>query len=83
MSTDLIRKREQGRRHTTSIGSLHRIVAALDVDLGELLSRESMPHAAPDARVVALRRSVADVADLLGDVEGESLSLRDAERSVT
>jgi transcriptional regulator with XRE-family HTH domain len=83
VSTDLIRKLEQGRRHTASIGSLHRIAAALDVDLGELLGRESMPDAAPDAGVVALRQSVTDVADLLGEVEGEPLSLREAERSVT
>lgn len=41
VSTDLIRKLEQGRRHTASIGSLHRIAAALDVDLGELLGRDS------------------------------------------
>src|SRR5262249_43876209 len=65
-----------------SIGSLHRIAGALDVDLGELLGRENLPDAAPDAGVVALRQAVADVADLLGDVEGEPLSLRDAERSV-
>ncbi|MGH3996175.1 MAG: helix-turn-helix domain-containing protein [Pseudonocardiaceae bacterium] len=83
VSTDLIRKLEQGSRHTASIGSLHRIAAALDVDLGELLGRENMPNAAPDAGVVALRQAVADVTDLLGDVEGEPLSLRDAERSVT
>jgi transcriptional regulator with XRE-family HTH domain len=83
VSTDLIRKLEQGRRLTASIGSLHRIAAALDVDLGELLSRENMPDAAPDAGVVALRQAVADVADLLGDIEGKPLSLRDAERSVT
>ena len=83
VSTDLIRKLEQGRRHTASIGSLHRIASALDVDLGELLGRENMPEAAPDAGVVALRQAVADVVDLLGEVEGEPLSLRDAERSVT
>ncbi len=83
VSTDLIRKLEQGRRHTTSIGSLHRIAAALDVDLGELLGRKNMPDVAPHAGVIALRQAVADVADLLGDVEGEPLSLRDAERSVT
>jgi transcriptional regulator with XRE-family HTH domain len=83
VSTDLIRKLEQGRRHTASIGSLHRIAVALDVDLGELLGRENMPDAAPDAGVVALRQAVADVVDLLGDVEGEPLSLREAERSVT
>lgn len=83
VSTDLIRKLEQGRRQTASIGSLHRIARALDVELGELLSRENMPEAAPDAGVVALRQAVADVGDLLGDVQGEPLSLRDAERSVT
>jgi len=83
VSTDLIRKLEQGRRHTASIGRLHRIAAALDVDLGELLGRDNMPDAAPNAGVVALRQAVADVTDLLGDVEGEPLSLRDAERSVT
>lgn len=83
VSTDLIRKLEQGRRHTASIASLHRIARALDVELGELLSRENMPDAAPDAGVVALRQAVADVADLLGDVEGDPLSLRDAERTVT
>jgi transcriptional regulator with XRE-family HTH domain len=83
VSTDLIRKLEQGRRHTASIGSLHRIAAALDVDLGELLGRDNMPDAAPDAGVMALRQAVADITDLLGDVEGEPLSLRDAERSVT
>jgi transcriptional regulator with XRE-family HTH domain len=83
VSTDLIRRLEQGRRHTASIGSLHRIAAALDVDLGELLGRESMPDAAPDAGVVALREAVTDLTDLLGDVEGEPLSLRDAKRSVT
>ncbi|MGH3924249.1 MAG: helix-turn-helix domain-containing protein [Pseudonocardiaceae bacterium] len=36
VSTDLIRKLEQGRRHTASITSLHRIARALDVDLREL-----------------------------------------------
>ncbi|MGH3669046.1 MAG: helix-turn-helix domain-containing protein [Pseudonocardiaceae bacterium] len=83
VSTDLVRKLEQGQRHTASIGSLHRIAGALDVDLGELLGREDMPDAAPDAGVVALRQAVSDVTDLLGDVEGEPLALRDAERSVT
>lgn len=83
VSTDLIRKLEQGRWHTASISSLHRIATALDVDLGELLGRDHLPDAAPDAGVVALRRAVADVGDLLGDVEGEPLSLREAERSVT
>jgi transcriptional regulator with XRE-family HTH domain len=83
VSTDLVRKLEQGRRHTASIASLHRIARALDVDLGELLGREAMPQSAPDAGVVALRQAVAAVDDLLGDYEGEPLSLFDAERSLT
>ncbi len=83
VSPDLIRKLEQGQRHTASIASLHRIARALDGDLADLLGRQAMPDAAPDAGVVALRQAVADVDDLLGDVRGEPLSLRDAERSVT
>jgi transcriptional regulator with XRE-family HTH domain len=37
VSLDLIRKLEQGRRHSVSIASLHAIAHALDVDAGELL----------------------------------------------
>jgi len=84
LSTDLIRTLEQGRRHTCSIASLHRIGGALDVDLGGLLGRPAMPEAGPDAGVVALREAaVADIGDLLGDVEGEPLKARDAQASVT
>ncbi len=82
VSPDLIRKLEQGQRNTASIASLHRIARALDVDLGDLLGRQAMPDAAPDAGVVALRQAVADVDDLLGEIGGEPLSLRDAQRSV-
>lgn len=59
VSTDLVRKLEQGRRHTASIASLHRIARALDVDLGELLGREATAQSAPDAGVIALRQAVA------------------------
>lgn len=82
VSPDLIRKLEQSRRNTASLASLHRIARALDVDLADLLGRQAMPDAAPDAGVVTLRRAMADVDDLLGEVQGEPLSLRDAERSV-
>jgi transcriptional regulator with XRE-family HTH domain len=37
VSTDLIRKLEQGRRHTASIGSLYRIARALGVGIATLL----------------------------------------------
>jgi len=79
----LIRKLEQGRRNTASIAGLHRIARALDTDLGELLGRQAMPESASHAGVVALRLAVADVDDLLGDVQGDPLSLHDADRSVT
>jgi transcriptional regulator with XRE-family HTH domain len=39
VSTDLIRKLEQGRRHTASLVSLYRIARALGVEVGELLGR--------------------------------------------
>lgn len=42
-----------------------------------------MPESAPDAGVVALRHAVAVVDDLLGDIEGEPLSLAGAQRSLT
>jgi transcriptional regulator with XRE-family HTH domain len=37
VSVDVIRKLEQGRRHTASIGTLQRITRALDVDIAALL----------------------------------------------
>ncbi|MCA1675710.1 MAG: helix-turn-helix domain-containing protein, partial [Actinobacteria bacterium] len=83
VSPDVIRKLEQGQRNSASIASLHRIARALDVDLGDLFGRRAIPEATPHAGVVALRQAVANVDDLLGTVEGEPLSLRDAERSVT
>ncbi|MGH3270544.1 MAG: helix-turn-helix domain-containing protein, partial [Trebonia sp.] len=39
VSVDVIRKLEQGRRHTASIGTLQRIARALDVDVAELFGR--------------------------------------------
>jgi hypothetical protein len=79
----VIRKLEQGRRHTASIASLHRFGRALDVDLGDLFGRRAMPESTPHAGVVTLRQAVADVDDLLGATEGEPLSPPDAARSVT
>jgi len=39
VSTDIVRKLEQGTRQTASLATLHRIAAALDVDVSELLAR--------------------------------------------
>ncbi len=53
VSVDAIRKLEQGRRQTASIGTLQRIARVLDVDVAELLGRSrSVPSGGDDqARV--------------------------------
>jgi transcriptional regulator with XRE-family HTH domain len=83
VSLSLIRKLEQGQRHTASVATLHRIARALDVDLGELFGREALPDAGPDAGVVALRRAVSDVDDLLGGLDADPLPVDEARRTVT
>lgn len=83
VSVDLVRKLEQGQRHTASIANLHRIARALDRDLADLFGRQAFPTADEDAGVVALRQAVADVDDLLGTTDGSPVSLREAGRTVT
>lgn len=85
VSVDLVRKLEQGRRHTASVANLHNIARALDVDLGDLLSKTSpMPSADPDVGIVAIRRALTPVDDLLDDAAStaEPLSMSEAERTV-
>lgn len=85
VSVDLIRKLEQGRRHTASIASLQRIARALDVDAGELLSK-TQPLPAPDEHsgAVAIRRALTNVDDLVGDEPDlEPLTLAAGRRAVT
>jgi transcriptional regulator with XRE-family HTH domain len=85
VSVDLIRKLEQGRRHTASIGSLHRIARALDVDTAELLSKATpLPSTNPDAGVVAMRRVLTNVDDLLDtSTDLEPVSLDETRRATT
>ena len=88
VSVDLIRKLEQGVRHTASVSSLQRIARALDVTAAELLGRTSAaPSANPAAGVVAIRRALTPVDDLLGDevgvLDGEPLTIEAAEQTVT
>lgn len=86
VSVDLIRKLEQERRHTASITSLHRIARALDVDIAELLAKATpMPRdAGPESGVVAIRRVLTAVDDLLElDDAREALDGADAERTLT
>ncbi|HET9141105.1 helix-turn-helix transcriptional regulator [Actinophytocola sp.] len=86
VSVDLIRKLEQGRRHTASIGSLQRIARALDVSIVELLGKPAPPPSPdPMAGVVAIRRALTPVDDLLDMdvIESAPLTLEEAERTVT
>lgn len=81
VSVDLVRKLEQGIRKTAQISSLARIAHAVDLDLAELMGkRASLPGADLDAGVMALRRAVTPVDDLLGAQDqpvDESLDLTD------
>ncbi|MHA6629844.1 helix-turn-helix domain-containing protein [Pseudonocardia sichuanensis] len=68
VSVDLIRKLEQGSRHTLSIASLHSIARALDVDAGHLLSRTTpLPDPSEHSGAVAIREALTYVDDLIGD----------------
>lgn len=65
----LIRQLEQGKRKGASIASLHKIAKALDVDIADLVGkRYGIPSNDPDAGVVAIRRALNTVDDLLDEV---------------
>ncbi len=86
VSTDLIRKLEQGRRNTASLASLYRIARALDIDLGELLGRARRPRSTDDrqALVMPIRDALTPVDALTGlvdDIDVPTVAMLD--RSVT
>jgi transcriptional regulator with XRE-family HTH domain len=85
VSVDLIRKLEQGRRHTVSIGNLQRIARALDVDAGDLLSKtQPLPDPGEHSGAVAVRRALTYVDDLVGDEpDVQPLTIDEASRTVT
>jgi len=69
VSVSLIRKLEQGLKHTTTITNLHSIARALDVDIVALLAKPTtMPSADPNSGIVAIRDALTAVDDLLDDV---------------
>ncbi|MET8773966.1 helix-turn-helix transcriptional regulator [Nocardia sp. NPDC004654] len=84
VSVDLVRKLEQGGRQTASIASLQKLARALDVDISDLIGkRHGIPSGNPDAGIVAIRRALTPVDDLLGEVpEEEAVSLDDGRRAV-
>jgi transcriptional regulator with XRE-family HTH domain len=76
---------EQGRAHSARVETLQKIARALDVSLRDLFDTpSSAPSANPDAGVVAIRRALTPVDDLLDDdvVDTAPLQLVEAERIV-
>ncbi|GAA5045629.1 helix-turn-helix domain-containing protein [Nocardia callitridis] len=68
VSVDLVRKLEQGGRQTASIASLQKLARALDVDIADLLGRRhGVPSSNPASGIVAIRRALTPVDDLLGE----------------
>ncbi|MGH3692595.1 MAG: helix-turn-helix domain-containing protein [Pseudonocardiaceae bacterium] len=84
VSVDVIRKLEQGRRHTASIATLARIAAALGVDLAALLepSCPVLSAGGDQDRVVAIRDALTSVDDLLGELDAAP-DLTEFSRGVT
>ncbi|MCA1703230.1 MAG: helix-turn-helix domain-containing protein, partial [Actinobacteria bacterium] len=86
VSVDVIRKLEQGRRQTASIGTLQRIARVLDVSVADLLGR-ARPAPSPgegDGRVWAIRDALTSVDDLLGELDdADAPDLTELGRSVT
>jgi len=86
VSVDVIRKLEQGRRHTASIGTLQRIARALGVELAALLGPTRVVSAtgADQPQVIAIRDALTSVDDLLDELDGaDSPDLTELSRSVT
>jgi transcriptional regulator with XRE-family HTH domain len=86
VSLDLIRKLEQEVRYTASIASLHKIARALDVEITELLAKTSaLPAPTESSGVVAMRRVLTSIDDLLGEYSEqiEPASVEDMRRAVT
>ncbi|MFE9579328.1 helix-turn-helix domain-containing protein [Nocardia sp. NPDC006044] len=84
VSVDLVRKLEQGGRQTASIASLQKLARALDVDIADLIGkRAGVPSTDPDSGIVAIRRALTPVDDLLGETNEEAaISLDEGRRAV-
>ncbi|MER5263081.1 helix-turn-helix transcriptional regulator [Actinosynnema sp. NPDC002837] len=84
VSLSLIRALEQDQRLTASITTLHKLARALDTDAGTLLGKTTNMPGAPDTGVMAIRRALTPVDDLLGEpvLDGEPVDRREARRLV-
>ncbi|WP_327112124.1 helix-turn-helix domain-containing protein [Nocardia sp. NBC_01730] len=80
----LIRALEQGSRQGASIASLQKIARALDIDIADLVGkRYGIPSTDPDAGVVAIRRALTSVDDLIDDgAEDLPVTVAEARRVV-
>lgn len=84
VSIEIIRKLEQGQRHTTSIPNLHKLAGALDVDAGALLSKPAQLPAEDGSGAVAIRRTLTSVDDLVDDQpDTEPLTTDEARAALT
>ncbi|WP_245568513.1 helix-turn-helix domain-containing protein [Nocardia concava] len=83
ISKSMVSQIEQDKK-TPSIPVLQRIARALDVDVRDLLgTKSSLPSADPDAGIVAIRRALTPVDDLMHGTDDElHVSLSDARRTV-
>lgn len=84
VSLSLIRALEQDQRLTASIPTLHKLARALDTDPGVLLGKITNIPGSPDAGVMALRRALTPVDDLLDEsaLDGEPVADDEARRLV-
>ncbi|PWW62719.1 helix-turn-helix domain-containing protein [Actinokineospora spheciospongiae] len=88
VSVEIVRKLEQGARHTASIPTLQAIARVLDVTVAELLGDRpgGMPSVAPEGGAVAIGRALRGglVDDLLGeeDPQGTPQALTEAEHAI-
>jgi transcriptional regulator with XRE-family HTH domain len=87
VSVEVIRKLEQGRRHTASIATLARIARVLGVGLADLLAGPSRPACTTGEDwgcVEAIRDALTSVDDLLGELDDvDAPDLTELERAVT
>jgi transcriptional regulator with XRE-family HTH domain len=86
VSVELVRKLEQGQRHTASVTNLQKIATALDVDIVELFGKPTPPPSSePNSGIVAIRRVLTSVDDLTGSdsTTAEPISLEEAERTLS
>ncbi|HEX2299866.1 MAG TPA: helix-turn-helix transcriptional regulator, partial [Pseudonocardiaceae bacterium] len=86
VSVDVIRKLEQGRRHTASIATLARIARALGVDVAALLGTPRATSTASDQQdqVIAIRDALTSVDELLGELDDATApGLTEFSRTVT